>query len=153
MFNSFRKSAAVVPFIAVAAMVMTALTVFGTGGKVDAQEPRSISDGLTLVALDTSLTQIEDIEAAQLAANLVVTNADRGLIFVGRYSDYAEDPQEYSSVDEAKSAINDIAEELMANVGRHAGVGEHVGNVGELFVIYSTNRRLGSGTDVRDFRR
>ena len=116
MFNFSRKSAAVVPFIAVAAMVMTALAVFGTGGKVDAQEPRSISDGLTLVAFDTSLTQIEDIEAAQLAANLVVTNADRGLIFVGRYSEYAEDPQEYSSVDEAKSAINDIAEQLMAKL-------------------------------------
>ena len=116
MFNFSRKSAAVVPFVAVAAMVMTALAVFGTGGKVEAQEPRSISDGLTLVAFDTSLTQIEDIESAQLAANLVVTNADRGLIFVGKYAEHAEDPQEYSSVDAAKSAINDIAEELMANV-------------------------------------
>ena len=117
MLNSSRKSALVMPFLALVATVFAALTVIGTDRVAEAQDARSISDGLTLVAIDMSLTELEDIEAAQLAANLVVTNVDRGFIFVGRYSEHAADPQEFSSVDEAKSAIDDIAEELKANAG------------------------------------
>ena len=133
MLNSSRKSALVMPFLALVATVFAALTVIGTDRVAEAQDARSISDGLTLVAIDMSLTELEDIEAAQLAANLVVTNVDRGLIFVGRYSEHAADPREFSSVDEAKSAINEIAEELKAN----AGATPLPANMSELLEHYS----------------
>ncbi len=74
-------------------------------------------DGLTLVAFDTSLTDMEDIEAAQFAANLVLSNADDGRIFVGEYGEVVQMPRQYSTPDEAKIAINEIVDRLQGNAG------------------------------------
>ena len=69
------------------------------------------------MAFDATLTQLEDIEAAQLAANIVLSDAGEGLIIVGKYFDHAEEPQIFDTPDQAKAAVNEITEELKSNAG------------------------------------
>ena len=90
---------------------------FGDGGSVAAQDGGSDGEGFTFVAFDATLTQIEDIEAAQLAANIVLSDAGEGAIVVGNYSDIAEAPRSFGTADEAKAAVNETTEELMSNAG------------------------------------
>ena len=133
MFEATRKRVSVIAILAVTSLAVVAFVVNSSARIAEAQENASISDGATLVAFDASLTQLEDIEAAQLAANLVVTNTDGGLLFVGRYTDHAEDPVQYSSADEAKSAVNAIVDDLKAQIG----VSASQANMSEMLERYS----------------
>ncbi len=143
MFSTHRIPARVASFVIV--IVLFGAT-FGVGRIAEAQEDRSISDGFTLLAFDVTLGQIEDIEAAQLAAKMVLSNAESGLLFVGRYSDIAKEPQGFNTADEAKMAVDRITEELESNVG-----GEPVAaNLSEMLEHYASFlEQLGSVTGGR----
>ena len=131
MFNTHRISALATSLVAFAALVSATL---GDVRVAEAQESRSIADGFTFVAFDITLNELEDVEAAQLAAKMVLSNAETGLIFVGEYSDHAEEPQEFSSADEAKREVDRITEVLESNVG-----GERVAaNLSEMLESYAS---------------
>ena len=117
MYRSNPKNTLWISAVAIIVIALLVIAANPTVREAQAQGLRSPSDGLTFVAFDTTLTQTEDIEAAQLAANLVVTNAERGLILIGAYGEQAEDAQSFDSVDEAKTAIKDIVDEMNANAG------------------------------------
>ena len=121
------------PLLLAMLLVVVASVPFGNGEKVEAQDGGSADGGFTLVAFDATLTLIEDIEAAQLAANIVLSNAGEGLIIVGKYFDHAEDPQIFVTADQAKAAVNEVTDELRANAG-----GESLpANLSEMFETYA----------------
>ena len=111
------KKQALLPLFALLAVALTAVLAFDVRRDVHAQEIASEDPGFTLVAFDATLTRIEDIEAAQLAANVVLSNAEPGLIIVGKYFDHAEEPQIFATADQAKAAVNEVTEELKSNAG------------------------------------
>lgn len=117
MFITHRKPALATACLAFALVIALCASAFDGGRVAVAQEGRSVSDGFTLVAFDVTLGEMEDIEAAQLAAKMVLSQAESGLIFVGQYSDHAEEPVEFDSADSAKMAVDEITAELEANVG------------------------------------
>ena len=105
------------PLLATMVLVAVASAPFGKVEKVEAQGDGPAGDGFTLLAFDATLTQVEDIEAAQLAANIVLSKSGEGSIIVGKYLDHAEEPQSFATADEAKAAVNKITEELESNAG------------------------------------
>lgn len=72
-----------------------------------AQE-RTVSDGLTLIALDTTMTRVRDLEAAQMAATLVLSQTPKGLIAVGEYGASPDDPRTFSTTDEAQQEVRNV---------------------------------------------
>ncbi len=120
MFASTRKRVSTIAILAVISLAIFTFLVNDSTRTAEAQDNASPSEGVTLVAFDASLAQLEDIEAAQLAANLLVANTNGGLLFVGRYTDHAEGPVQYSSADEAKSAVNAIVDDLKAQISTQA---------------------------------
>ncbi|MYA60498.1 MAG: hypothetical protein F4X40_08110 [Chloroflexi bacterium] len=88
----------------------------------------------TFVAFDTTLNQIEDIEAAQLAAKMVFSNTGEGSIFLGEYSDHAEEPRSFESADEAQVSVDEIIERLESNIGREP----YAANLSEMMERYSS---------------
>ena len=117
MYPPLHRLRFALPFLVALVLVGVASIPFGNGESVEAQDGGSADDGFTLVAFDATLTQLEDIEAAQLAANIVLSDAGEGLIIVGKYFDHAEEPQIFDTADQAKAAVNEITEELKSNVG------------------------------------
>lgn len=117
MYPPFHRLRFALPLVVALVMVAVALVPFEEGGKVEAQDGGSAGDGFTFVAFDATLTRLEDIEVAQLAANIVLSDADEGLIIVGKYLDHAEVPEIFDTPDEAKAAVNEITEELKSNSG------------------------------------
>ena len=111
------KNQALLPLFALLAVAVTAVFAFDGMRDVHAQEIEAEGPGFTLVAFDATLTRIEDIEAAQLAANVVLSNSEPGLIIVGKYFDHAEEPQIFGTADQAKTAVNEVTEELKSNAG------------------------------------
>ncbi len=101
--------------LAVFSAIATA-TIFASNS-ADAQNGVDASAGATFVALDTSLTVVEDIEAAHLAANLALSEAGQGLTVVGLFSASPEEPQTYASIDEAKLAVADAVETMKSASG------------------------------------
>ena len=117
------------PLFALLVVIAVAIFAFNDTRVVDAQD----DVGFTLVAFDATLTRIEDIEAAQLAANIVLSDAGDGLVIVGKYFDHAEEPQIFGTSDQAKAAVNDITEELKSNAG-----GESLpADLSEMFETYA----------------
>ena len=95
MYRSNPKNTLWISAVTIVVIALCVIAANPTVPEAQAQGLRSPSDGLTFVAFDTTLTQTEDIEAAQLAANLVVTNAERGLILIGGYGEHAEEAQSF----------------------------------------------------------
>ncbi len=146
MLITHRKPALAMALLAFAAVVALLTSAFDGSRVADAQEGRSISDGFTIVAFDVTLNNIEDVEAAQLAAKMVLSQAETGLIFVGQYSDHAEEPVEFDSADNAKVAVDEIAVELEANVGGEP----EAANLSEMLESYASFiGTLGSGVGGR----
>ena len=113
---------------------------------IQAQEAQSLEVGFTLVAFDTSLLDPSDIEAADLAAKMVLSDIDEGLILVGQYSDHAFDPETFATSDLAKAAIDeasdrmrsngeDIAADLSEMLESYASFIEQLGVPGKLFIL------------------
>ena len=101
-----RRKRALTTLAAIATILtLTALPTFG-GEPSIAQGQQSPQTSFTLVAFDTSLSELQDIEAAGLAAKMVLSDADEGLIIVGNYSDHAEEPQTFASADLAKENVD-----------------------------------------------
>lgn len=118
----------------VAAVVALFVAVSAFDREAEAQDGSASSGAFTFVAFDTTLTQIEDIEAAQLAAKMVFSNTGDGSIFLGEYSDHAEEPRSFESPDEAQIAVDGIIERLVANVGTES----RPANLSEVMERYST---------------
>ena len=133
MYPLLQRLKFALPLLLAMLLVVVASVPFGNGEKVEAQDGGSSDDGFTLVAFDATLTQIEDIEAAQLAANIVLSNAGEGLIIVGKYFDHAEDPQIFATADQAKAVVNEVTDELKSNAG-----GESLpADLSEMFETYA----------------
>ncbi len=122
MYPKFHRLRFALPLVVALVLITMALMPLGLGKgeKIEAQDGGSADSGFTLVAFDATLTRLEDIEAAQLAANIVLSNAGEGSVIVGKYFDHAEEPQTFDTVDQAKAAVNEITEELKSNVGGEA---------------------------------
>ena len=116
MFNTLPNHtlSTVLAFIALVGIV-----VFASGNAHVAEAQSGLQDtvGFTLVAFDTSLLNVEDIEAAGLAARMVLSNADEGLILVGQYADHAQDPQTFATGDLAKNAVDEAIEAMKTRLG------------------------------------
>ena len=133
MYPLLQRLKFALPLVVAMLLVVVASVPFGNGEKVEAQDGGSADAGFTLVAFDATLTRIEDIEAAQLAANIVLSNAGEGLIIVGKYFNHAEEPQTFATADQAKAAVNEVTDELRANAG-----GESLpANLSEMFDTYA----------------
>ena len=133
MYPLLQRLKFALPLLVAMLLVVVASEPFGNGEKVEAQDGGSADAGFTLVAFDATLTQIEDIEAAQLAANIVLSNAGEGLIIVGKYFDHAEDPQIFATADQAKAVVNEVTDELKSNAG-----GESLpADLSEMFETYA----------------
>ena len=96
-------------FLAFASVLCVALfAIFAAmPGATSAQE-RTVSDGLTLIALDTTMTRVRDLEAAQMAATLVLSQTPKGLIAVGEYGASPDDPRTFSTTDEAQQEVRNV---------------------------------------------
>ena len=96
-------------FLAFAWAVCASLLAVSTAvqGATSAQE-RTVSDGLTLIALDTTMTRVRDLEAAQMAATLVLSQTPKGLIAVGEYGESPDDPRTFSTTDEAQQEVRNV---------------------------------------------
>ena len=116
MFNTFPNQTLSTVFALVA---LVALVVFASENArvVEAQNGPPDTVGFTLVAFDTSLLEIEDIEAAGLAAKMVLSNADEGLILLGQYADHANEPQSFATGDLAKSAVDEAIDAMKSQLG------------------------------------
>lgn len=73
----------------------------------EAQE-RTVSDGLTMIALDSTMSRVRDLEAAQMAATLVLSQTPRGLIAVGEYGESPDDPRTFSTTEEAQQEVRNV---------------------------------------------
>ncbi len=118
----------------VLAVLALVVAVPGSGREVEAQDGGSSSRAFTFVAFDTTLNEIEDIEAAQLAAKMVFSNTGEGSIFLGEYSDHAEEPRSFGSADEAQMSVDRIIERLVLNVGREP----YAANLSEMMERYAS---------------
>ena len=98
-------------------LLALATLIFGTNRLAYAGIEDSKSGGFTLVAFDVTLDKIEDVEAAQLAAKMVLSSTEDDLLFVGEYSDRTEKPMRFNSTDEALLAVDEITDKLKSNVG------------------------------------
>lgn len=78
---------------------------------VQAQE-RTVSDGLTLIALDTTMRRVRDLEAAQMAATLILSQTERGLIAIGEYDASPEEPKTFSTIDEAQQEVRSVIQRM-----------------------------------------
>ena len=116
MYPPLHRLRFALPLLVALILVGVASIPFENDENIEAQDGGSTDDGFTLVAFDATLTRLEDIEAAQLAANIVLSDAGEGLIIVGKYFDHAEEPQIFDTADQAKAAVNEITEELKSNV-------------------------------------
>ena len=149
MFNTLPKHtlAMVVAFVTLATIVVFASH---DARVVDAQSGQSETVGFTLVAFDTSLSQIEDIEAAGLAAKMVLSDADEGLILVGQYADHAREPQSFATGDLAKAAVDEAIDVMKSRIGdeptpaelsemleSYASYVEQLGENGRLYILSS----------------
>ena len=149
MFNTLPKQtmATVVAFVTLATIVVFASH---DARVVDAQSGQSETVGFTLVAFDTSLSQIEDIEAAGLAAKMVLSDADEGLILVGQYADHAQEPQSFATGDLAKAAVDEAIDVMKSRIGdeptpadlsemleSYASYVEQLGENGRLYILSS----------------
>ena len=121
--------------VSLVAAIITLLFVVPNSERVaEAQDGGAGSVGFTLVAFDSTLNQVEDIEAAQLAAKMVFSNTGEGSIFLGEYSDHAEEPRSFGSADEAQIAVDSIIERMTSNVGRES----RSANLSEMMESYSS---------------
>ena len=107
---------------AVAALLIAALTGFALATdfhneRLAAQDRSSEPIGFTLVAFDTTLTELEDIEAAALAAKMLLSETEQGLVMLGLYGDQAEEPQSFASAELAKRAVDETTDEMKARLG------------------------------------
>ncbi len=118
----------------IAAVIAVIIAVPGSERVAEAQDSGAASAGFTLVAFDSTLDQTEDIEAAQLAAKMVFSSTSQGSIFLGEYSDHAEEPRSFGSADEAQVAVDSIIERMASNVGREP----RSANLSEMMESYSS---------------
>ncbi len=116
MFNTLPNHTSSTVFVLVA---LVALVIFASENArvVEAQNGPSDTVGFTLVAFDTSLLEIEDIEAAGLAAKMVLSNADEGMILLGQYADHANEPQSFATGDLAKTAVDEAIDAMKMQLG------------------------------------
>ena len=114
MFKTVRKRASLALF-GIAALVVSVVFAMDWGPIADAQTDGSDGVGFTLVAFDTSLIELEDIEAADLAAKMVLSDADEGLILLGQYGDHAEDPETFATADLAKAVVDEVSGAMRSN--------------------------------------
>ena len=146
-FNTFPKLALATLF-AFAVLTALAIAYSDISHVAEAQDGQSEDAGFTLVAFDTSLSELEDIEAAGLAAKMVLSDVDEGLIIVGQYSDHAEEPQTFASSDLAKEAVDDAINGLKSRIGEDAPAAdlsemlesyasfiEQIGKGGRIFIL------------------
>ena len=92
-----------------APLVFVALVaVFAAMPRATSAQERTVSDGLTLIALDTTMTRVRDLEAAQMAATLVLSQTPKGLIAVGEYGVSPDDPRTFSTTDEAQQEVRNV---------------------------------------------
>ena len=97
-----------ITLIALSVFALVALiSVLPSTPQASAQE-RTVSDGLTLIALDTTMTRLRDLEAAQMAATLVLSQTPRGLIAIGEYGASPDDPRTFSTTDEAQQEVRNV---------------------------------------------
>ena len=90
-------------------LVFVALVaVFAAMPRATSAQERTVSDGLTLIALDTTMTRVRDLEAAQMAATLVLSQTPKGLIAVGEYGPSPDDPRTFSTTDEAQQEVRNV---------------------------------------------
>ena len=134
MFNKRQMATRAALVSWVAAVFVSLVALPGWEREAEAQEGNASSDAFTFVAFDTTLTEIEDIEAAQLAAKMVFSINGRGSIFLGEYSDHAEEPRSFSSADEAQVSVDGIIERLGSNVGKKPDAA----NLSEMMESYSS---------------
>ena len=116
----------------VAAVVVLLVAMPGSARVGQAQD--ATSGGFTFVAFDTTLNELEDIEAAQLAAKMVFSKKGEGSIFLGEYSDHAEEPQSFGSADEAQISVDRIIERLKSKVGGESSAA----NMSEMMERYAS---------------
>lgn len=100
------KAAARICAVLVLALVAW-IPISSSPNMAEAQE-RTVSDGLTMIALDSTMSRIRDLEAAQMAATLVLSQTPRGLIAVGEYGESPEDPRTFSTTEEAQQEIRNV---------------------------------------------
>ena len=134
MFNKRQMTTPAALVLWLAAIITLLIAEPGSEGVAKAQDEAVTSRSFTFVAFDTTLNQIEDIEAAQLAAKMVYSNTGNGSIILGEYSDHAEEPRSFASADEAQMAVERIIGRLMSNVGREA----QRANLSEMMERYSS---------------
>ena len=129
-----------------------ALVVLMATSDEQATSAQEDTEGLTFVAFDTSLTEVQDIEAAQFAANLVLSNADGSRIYIGEYDDEVREPRQFSSPDEAKIAVNEIVDRLRSEAGEAASQSDIVADIAAMLGNYSAfMQQLDGVTDGRFF--
>ncbi len=127
---------------------------------IQAQVNQSSGVGFTLVAYDTSLLDPSDIEAADLAAKMVLSNIDEGLILVGQYSDHAVEPETFATSDLAKAAIDESSDRMRSDAAdtpadlsemleSYASFIEQLGVPGKLFILSAGNFTFHESTGVR----
>ena len=92
---------------ALASIAAFALVAPGLPEVANAQE-RTVSDGLTMIALDTTMSRLRDLEAAHMAATLVLSQTPRGLIAVGEYGESPDDPRTFSTTEEALQEVRTV---------------------------------------------
>ena len=90
------------------ALGFVALAIGAMPAGVAVAQERTVSDGLTMIALDTTMRQMRDLEAAQMAANLVLSQTPVGLIAVGEYGESPDDPRTFSTTEEAQQEIRTV---------------------------------------------
>ena len=147
MFNTLPKLA-FANLIALAVLIALAFGYSDVSRVTEAQGAQSEDAGFTLVAFDTSLSELQDIEAADLAAKMILSDANEGLILVGQYSDHAEEPQTFATGDIAKEAVNDaidgiksrasedaIVADLSEMLESYASFIEQIGQSGRVFIL------------------
>ncbi len=114
MFNSLPKPASLTLFAFVLIAASVAFLALDNR-PINAQENQTTEVGFTLVAFDTTLIETSDIEAADLAAKMVLSDVDEGLILVGQYADHAADPETFATSDLAKAVIDDASDRMKSN--------------------------------------
>lgn len=99
---------------AVAALIMSILSMHTPYANAQ-NTPRSIDQGMILIAIDASLQHITDIEFAQIAASLILDQSQNEAIAVGQFGATPTQPQLYPRLDAAQTQIDTIAQELKEN--------------------------------------
>ena len=100
---------AAVRICAVFAVAMFVWIPFSASSPIPAEaQERTVSDGLTMIALDLTMSRLRDLEAAQMAATLVLSQTPRGLIAVGEYGESPDDPRTFSTTEEAQQEVRNV---------------------------------------------